>query len=291
MFFSLWRLKRNPASILAITVSSILLFFFRSIFQLPFILLVGVSLYLLKLPWRKLALFIIISGGICGLYIARQYQQFGLITTSSFNGINLVRSVGITTYSRPYTINLAGELPPSLPEVLTQKTKVDGSVNYNNLHYLDFNRQLTNEYKDYLLKTPVQTLLRSYLLNLQLYFIPSSFPSTFNTIHVISERLPWRSVYDAIFSAPVLNILLSLAAVIWFAKAFKEKSYNYRLALLLPALYIFSVSIFFEQGENNRFKFFLEPVFYIFIVSQFYGILYKAYRKMSPGHLQTYTGL
>ncbi len=282
MYYSLWKLGRNPASIFTVTVSSVLLFFFRSIFQLPFILVMGASLYLLKVPWRNMALFLIIGGGICGLYIAKQYYQFGLISTSSFNGINLVRSVGITKYTRPYLIDLDGELAASLPDVLTDRTKSDGSVNYNNLHYLGFNRQLTNEFKDYLLTTPAQTLLRSYYYNLELFFVPSSY----YTVNVIVDRLPWRSVYDSIFSEPILNILLCLAAVIWIAKALKDKNYNYKLALLLPALYIFSISVLFEQGENNRFKFFLEPVLYIFIVSQFYGVLHWVYRKVSPGYSQ-----
>ena len=282
MYYSLWKLRLHPTSIFAVTLSSILLFLFRSIFQLPFILVMGVSLYLLKMPSRKLALFLLLTGGIYGFYIAKQYYQFGLITTSSFNGINLVRSVGITKYYRPYTINLGGELADSLPGVLTQKTKTDGSVNYNNLHYLEFNKQLTNEYKEYLFATPVQTLLRNYLLSLQLYFTPSSF----YTIHVIVEHLPWRSVYDSVFSGLILNILLSIAAAIWFADAFKKKNYDYRLALLLPALYIFSISVLFEQGENNRFKFFLEPVIYIFIVSQFYGIIHQAYLIISRRYIK-----
>ena len=46
MYYSLWKLGRNPASIFAVTVSSVLLFFFRSIFQLPFILMMALrSIY------------------------------------------------------------------------------------------------------------------------------------------------------------------------------------------------------------------------------------------------------
>ncbi len=287
MFYSLWKLKHDPTSISAVTVSSVLLFFFRSIFQLPFVLLMGVSLYLLKVPRRKLALFLLISGGICGLYIAKQYKQFGLVSTSSLNGINLVRSVGITKYSRPYAINLDGQLAGSLPSVLTRKVKIDGSINYNNLHYLEFNQQLTDEYKAYLLTTPAPILLHAYIQSLLYYFAPSSFYMS----DVIVERLPWRPVYDFIFSGPVLTVLLILAGAIWIAKALKEKDYGYRAAILLPALYIFAISVLFEQGENNRFKFFLEPVYYVFIVSQFYGIMRLAYRKISERYLQTgFTG-
>jgi hypothetical protein len=276
MYYSLWKSSFDRTAIFAITISTVLLFFIRSIFQLPFILLMGVSLYLLKVSWRRLVLFLLISGGICGLYIAKQYYQFGLFTTSSLNGINLVRSVGITRYSMPYAINLDGALADSLPNVLTRKTKIDGSINYNNLHYLEFNRQLTDEYKNYFSTTPAPIILGAYHRNLQLYFAPSSFYPD----HVIVGRLPWRSVYDFLFSGPSLGILLCLAVAIWLVRALKDKNYNYRLAILLPALYIFSISVLFEQGENNRFKFFLEPVFYIFIVTQFYGIVQGVYQKI-----------
>jgi hypothetical protein len=33
---------------------------------------------------------------------------------------------------------------------------------------------------------------------------------------------------------------------------------------------IFAISVLFESGENMRFKFFIEPVLFIFIASQIY---------------------
>jgi hypothetical protein len=277
MFYSLWKLRLDRTSVFAITVSSLLLFFFRSIFQLPFIFLLGVSLYLLNVPRRKLALFLIITGGICGLYIAKQYYQFGLITTSSLNGINLVRSVGMIKYPNVFTINLDGDLDHSLAKVLRRKTKINGTTNFNNYHYLEYNQQLTNDYKNYLFTTPARVLIGSYYQNLQLYFLPSSNYPVDNLLkNVIVNRISWRPVYDSIFSWPILNIILVLALAIWLAKALIDKNYNYRfvMAILLPALYIFLVSILFEKGENNRFKFFLEPIIYIFIVSQFYDLIH-----------------
>jgi hypothetical protein len=40
------------------------------------------------------------------------------------------------------------------------------------------------------------------------------------------------------------------------------------LGLALPVLFVFAASVMFERGENMRFKFFVEPVLYVFIVSQ-----------------------
>jgi len=180
-------------------------------------------------------------------------------------------------------------LDNSLPNVLRRKLKLNGTINFNNYHYLAYNQKLTNDYKDYLFTTPPMVLLGSYYQNLLIYFHPSSLYPIKSPIDddVIVERLPWRSVYDLIFS-PVLLILLYLATVIWLLKSLKDKSYNYRLviALLLPALYIFLISVLFEKGENNRFKFFLEPIFYVFIVSQFYGFIHGDYKKISFRYLQ-----
>jgi len=267
MYYSLWKLRRGHSSIFAVTASSVLLFFFRSFFQLPFLLVMAVSLYLLKVPWRTVVLFLLIAGGICGSYIAKQYRQFGLLTTSSFTGLNLVRSAGIMKYTWPYEVDPDGALPNTLPNVLTRKSKVDGSLNYNNLCYVEFDRQLKNEYRNYLSSTPVAVLLRAYYNNLEIYWHPSS--SYLPRKHI--DLLPWKSAYDWIFSGPVLIVLLSLAGVMWLAKGLRQRDHSCRVAILLPGLYVFAISILFEQGENHRFKFFLEPVFFVFIVSQFHG--------------------
>jgi hypothetical protein len=274
MYYSLWKLRRGYSSIFAITTSSVLLFFFRSVFQLPFLLVMAVSLFLLKVRWRTVVLFLLITGGICGSYVARQYGQFGLLSTSSFSGLNLVRSVGVLTYTWPYEVDPVGELPKTLPNVLARKSKVDGSLNYNNLCYLEFDRQLKSEYKHYLSATPVAVLFGAYYSNLKIYWRPSSSYSVRRNI----ELLPWKSAYDFIFSGPVLIVLLSLAGVVWLAKGRREKDYACRVGILLPALYVFVISILFEQGENNRFKFFLEPVFFVFMVWQFHGAVVRGCR-------------
>jgi hypothetical protein len=274
MYYSLWKLRRGCPSIFAVTASSVLLFFFRSLFQLPFLLVMAVSLYLLKVPWRTVVLFLLITGGICGSYVAKQYGQFGLLSTSTFTGLNLVRSAGVMKYTWPYEVDPDGELPSALPRVLTRKNKLDGSLNYNRLCYVEFDRQLESEYKTYLTTAPVAVLLSAYYNNLKIYWRPSSTYSPRKHI----ELLPWKSVYDLIFSGPVLIVLLSLAGVIWLAQGRREKDYACRVAMLLPAFYIFAISILCEQGENHRFKFFLEPVFYVFIVWQFHDTVVRGCR-------------
>ena len=45
-----------------------------------------------------------------------------------------------------------------------------------------------------------------------------------------------------------------------------RRSLRRGLGLALPALYIAAVTIVFESGENMRYRFFLEPTFFVFIV-------------------------
>jgi hypothetical protein len=68
--------------------------------------------------------------------------------------------------------------------------------------------------------------------------------------------------------------------VIWLVKARREKDYACRVGILLPALYILVVSLLFEQGENHRFKFFLEPVLFVFIVAQFHDAVMRGWRRV-----------
>ena len=51
--------------------------------------------------------------------------------------------------------------------------------------------------------------------------------------------------------------------------------------LMLEGLYLLvsAVSVLAEKGENERIKFFMEPVLIIFVFSQFY----KVWQSMRPG--------
>ena len=81
------------------------------------------------------------------------------------------------------------------------------------------------------------------------------------------DRLPWRTHFDLVFSAPVLPVLLITAFVIWAARAFWAKTIVTGLGMLLPGLFVMLVSIVADKGENMRFKFFIEPVMVVFLVS------------------------
>jgi multisubunit Na+/H+ antiporter MnhF subunit len=89
---------------------------------------------------------------------------------------------------------------------------------------------------------------------------------------VIVDHLPWTNLYNAVFSAPVLPILLLISFIIWAARAVKLRTIRKGIALLLPALYILAACIFSDKGENMRFKFWLEPIMVVFLVSQIHAV-------------------
>jgi len=280
MYYLLWKIKNNrDMSITAVTIAILALFFTRSIFQLSFVLVFGLSLFLLGISKRKVLLFLLITGGVIGLYIGKQYYQFGLNSTSSFSGLNLTNSVGIKTSDYLRYLDSNGNLSSqesALPNVLTRVKKIDGATNLNHIRYLELNQHLVDVYKEYIFATPVLHLIKSYLQNLWIYFKPSSR----YTNHVIVDRIPWRFLYDRIFSFPILNALILLSGILWLARVAKRKDYIVSIGLTLPGLYIFLITVLFEKGENMRFKFFLEPVIFVFLVSQLYAAGQQVYQRV-----------
>lgn len=275
-YYLVWRQAHNPqASIVPLVIAVLALFFTRSIFQWPAILVFAFSLLLFRVRLRKVVLFFLIVGGISGLYLVKQNSQFGLLSTSSFTGLNLNRSIGydeMGTYWRFGTFLGRSDVDSSMPKVLTRRRKVSGTPNFNNAAFLGLNRQLKEAFTKRLKSLSISQLVSSYLDNLNRYFLPSSSYSK----DVIVERLPWRNIFDKIFSAPILPLLLAAAGLIWLVRPVDRK-YATGIGLVLPGLFVFLVSVLFEKGENMRFKFFLEPVFFVFIVSQFFqlgGYLY-----------------
>jgi hypothetical protein len=279
LYYQLWKIKNNSkGSIVVVAIVALALFFTKPIFQWPFVLVVGFSLLLFGMSKRRVMIFLLITGGVMSLYMAKQYFQFGILTTSSFTGQNLNRSVGMGTSNyRGYldTHSIPEGEGSGLPAVLTREKKIDGSTNFNNIKYLEYNQQLIDEYKDYILSTPMSRLINSYLENLRIYFEPSSW----YTNNVIVDRLPWRSLYDRIFSFPILIGLLALLGIAWLLRAAERKDFVAYIGLLLPGLAILAVTVLFEKGENMRFKFFLEPVIFVFLVAQFYDTCRQVYQR------------
>ena len=87
------------------------------------------------------------------------------------------------------------------------------------------------------------------------------------TPHVIVDRLPWRGAYDWVFSGPRLLILLATGVLLWARRRTGPEILR-GLGLALPVLFVSAACVMFERDENMRYKFFVEPVLYVFLVAQ-----------------------
>ena len=170
-YYLLWKLRHNhKVSIIWFTLAVLALFFTRSIFQSISILVFVVSLVLIRTAKRKLLLFLFLAGGIAGLYTLKQYYQFGILSTSSFTGLNLTRSIGVETQVDYWTyLNSADDRTTAstpLPSVLIRTTKANGAVNFNHIAYLALNQRLIRAYQQALLTRSPSQLFASYAQNL-----------------------------------------------------------------------------------------------------------------------------
>ena len=224
MYYSLWRVSRNPnESFRMSSLVVLLLLFTRSLFQWPFMLLFGASLSLVGMKRRNVMAFIMITLAVFGLYLFKQNQKFGLFSTSSFTGLNLSRAAGVSEALPNYWVYLDGKsdvrTDSDLPKVLTRIKKASSTPNFNHIDYLALNQQFIDLFLEYIQATPVNQLAANYLENLELYLLPSSKHSP----HVIVDRLPWRSAYDKVFSSPIFVILFVLAGLAVLKEAIETR--------------------------------------------------------------------
>ena len=271
-YYLIWKVKnKEQVSTIALILATLALFFTRSIFQYPFIIVAAAAFFIVGLKPQKLAVFLAVTVAVTGAFAIQHQQKFGTISTSSFTGLNLNRSVGNPDFVDYWSMDV--EYQPqddSLPKSLTRTRKTDGSPNYNHIQYLQYNAELIEAFKSYFLGIPPIALYQTYWENVTIYFQPSNI---YHTEHAIADRVPWRPVYEKIFSAPILPILLIIFGIYATEKVLHEKDYLSTLGFILPALYIFAITVLFEKGENMRFKFFIEPLFFVFLVIQLYEIV------------------
>jgi hypothetical protein len=121
------------------------------------------------------------------------------------------------------------------------------------------------EYRELLSRTSAGELVHLMAQNLAFWLKPSSRFSP----HVLVDALPWRRPFDLVMSGTSLALLLVLSTVVWLRRARPSRAaLAAGLGLALPPLYVAAVSIVFESGENMRFKFFVEPLIFVFFWTQ-----------------------
>lgn len=282
--YLLWKISQgDQVSPWLLALSFLALFFTRSVFQWPWIFLLAICLVIMRYPVGLLKRFIIISSLIVFLFLIKQFYLFGITSTSSFSGLNLCQS--IAACKSHYIPEQVFEAESHLPKVLTRDKKLTGAHNFNHLVDLQLNQAYLQDYKEKLSNEKISNLFAIYWKNISIYFQPSSNYATTNKLLVyLPER--WRAYYEKLFSAPIFPVLLILCAVFWI-KNHHQEEWRRAIGVCLPILAIFAISVLFESGENMRFKFFIEPVLFIFIASQIYVVgqgLLKFVNRQKTAH-------
>jgi len=269
LYYETTRLAAGCGSALRFGASVALLFLTRSIFQWPFLLVCVATLRLLGLDWHRVGRLLVGPALVMGLFLVKQYSLFGLTVTSSFGPDSFCK--GLMEYCDGRTPVPVPELPdPRSASVLRRTKKIGGPYNYNQLAFLRRSFSQMEEYKALLRRKTLSQLLAVALHNARLYMRPTSRHSP----HVIVDRLPWRQPYESVLSGLPLALLLVTGAVAWLRNAGANATSLARgLGFALPAAYVAAVSILFESGENMRYRFFLEPVCFVFLVVQGFGAL------------------
>jgi hypothetical protein len=216
--------------------------------------------------------FAAIVGAVMGLYTLKQATLFGITYTSSFAGLNCYHGLGDYLAAYP---DVGEPLPPPAEVgVLTTPVKVLGADNFNTMLYLKRHQTLLSTCLPRWLSKPIGETLFAYFANFVNYLRPSA---QFTTPHVIADQLPWRGLYNTIFSGGLLLIVL-LLAFLWWLRHDGRGQVRQGFALLLPAAAILILSVGFEMGENMRYKFFLEPVLCVFLLAQLHSF-WQAIRR------------
>jgi hypothetical protein len=264
-FWALWRFGQGEEVSRELVLVSLALFFTRSVFQWPFLVVLGLSCRLMGVPRSRAFKALLPVGAVMIAFLAKQYILFGLTMTSSFGPDNFCKGLseycpGTTKVDRPQTTDRFHAF------VLRRAEKLNGEYNYNQEAFLKRSFSQMEEYKALLRRLTLRRALELMKINLGFYLRPTSRYSS----HVIVDRLPWRGAFDFVLSGWCLVALLLASTVAWIRRAFAETGAHRRLVLLhglglaLPALYVALVTIVFESGENMRFRFFVEPTLFVF---------------------------
>ncbi|MEW5871542.1 MAG: hypothetical protein AB1894_19870 [Chloroflexota bacterium] len=276
-YYELWKLSKAPQArpIWRLSLSFLLLFVTRSVYQWHSIIIYILALLLMRIPTRKILAFAALTGLVVGLYTAKQYLLFGVTFSSSLSAGNCMHGLGnFSDYAGWGVADIPISPPPAPVGVLTREFRITGSSNFNYYTHLQYHKAIFSKCFELLLTQPWQQTAYAWFGNLLIYLRPSS---AFTTPHAIADRLPWRPVYNWLFSGiPLLLLICSSLAISCRAMVVagnQTRPLLRGLGLLLPALMIFLMTVIFERGENMRYKFFLEPVFYTFVVAQIYSAI------------------
>ncbi len=269
--YSLWSMPGRAATV-SLCAAYSFLFLLRSVFQWPALVVLVAALVLRRAPRRELLAVAAACAMVVTALMAKQYLVFGSTSTSSFAGSSCLKALGelpdmgkVGSEAIPMGPLFRSRSYAEYPLALTREVKITGAHNYNHVADLANERRLLGQCEERLRSDPLSRTLGAWRENLSVFLQPSS---QYLTTHAIVDHLPWRGLYDWVFSGSRLLLLLAAAAFAWARGSRGRAEISRGLGLALPVVFLVTACITFERDENMRYKFFVEPVLYVFIASQ-----------------------
>ncbi|HPP88485.1 MAG TPA: hypothetical protein PLM75_11560, partial [bacterium] len=281
-----------------------ILILYRSSFHFIFLILVLIFFaVILKLPKRTIIYACLISLLSFSWYL-KNYVNYGFFGASSWQGLNLYKFI-TTNYNKTKAQQVSKKI--QIPEILLNTnhfyTEIYDYKKYKftktaNLEFLNDNNwhninavDIAKIHNDYALKI-IMNFPKFYFANLRQAYSIYSRPS-FTYAHLVNnaEKISiYTAMYNNIiyfdnyvfkailktdiypinqFLFPIILIALLIFYVysFFYKKNFSDKD-KIIIFLLVLVFYYSTVSCMLELGENNRFRFTVEP--YIFILFFYY---------------------
>jgi hypothetical protein len=279
----LWHLSRDPqASISRVGWTQLVLLAFRALVQWPFMLVTAAAMLLLGVCPRRVVRLTAICLLVALAWLVKQYVQVGWLSTSTAVGSNLARSIG-----EPEGFDGHFELETEEidavadgPLVLTLPHKVGGEFNHNHRAFIERHREQLDEFLEAWRGATWGRLWSEYRANFGMFL--GSHRTYLQNVLITALPAWWTSPYELpLTRVPLLAI--TAAALWWYQRRtlLTVRRWRHTVAILLPVSVVVLLSIVGERGENMRFRYFIEPIWWVFLVSQAADALSVCYQRLS----------
>ena len=284
MLFELWLIFQGFGHSGRLSVAVLLCCFTRSFFQWYFMPILLLSLFLLGMKLKKIVFVSLFLALGFGSYVFKQYSVFGVTSTSTFSGQHMAGVLWIEEANPSGGLIWTGIETDSYREMINQRKaglnkiyprkaySYSGGYNTKDQWQLNFiHSSIAKSQCASSMQVCVSALWKSFRQNWPEYWYVEGWGAS------VVDNLPdWYKINYFRLSTRYLWFL-GLATFLFLllqSTRLKKKDQFYKcVGLILVPGFIFGICIFgnrFDWYEGGRMKFFLEPVYFVFISSQIY---------------------
>jgi len=297
LFYELYVTYKNPSqsSYSRIAVSVGLLFLTRTPFQLIFFIGFIPCLFFLGYSTKKVMKTLAIISLFIAPYFAKQIYFFDTIQSSSFNGYEMYEMLWLNPKpeitAKKYIDRVNLRYPDGIDELLTNDP-------FNNRQQALENAALQLFLGEWIRNNPgdfIWRLGRSFKYSSPFNSHPSN-PNHYwkqSWIYIenrLTDDLPWAKPYYWVFHEygfPLIFYTFCLS-YLWINReeVFKNKKSLLKLTGFIgPFFYLWLISHLSNRSvwsEANRLKFYMEPVYYTFVIYQSVILIRRLYKLRAP---------